>query len=276
MSGPSPLPCVFYHAGLGKVASTYLQKSVFPALDGIHYIPRNRFRSHRRVIAAADHGRYLLSRECGKYLDRRLAEIAGFYPDARILLFFRRHDQWIASHYRRYVKNGGQLSLDRYLDLDGDDGIWKRDQLLYMKMLQKVEGYFGRPPFVLTYDGLKADGDLFNRRIAEFLGATLDSDRLRSAPVHTSYSERRLVRLRRLNRALGLPDPERREAIPGKAHRLARRLSLYRSYLLLGVAGLLPAVREPLVADATLDRIRQYYADDWKAIVEFERAQFAG
>ena len=81
-------PLVFFHAGLGKVASTYLQKRVFPALDGIRYIPRNRFRRHAREIAEARYPRYLLSRECGKYLDRRLEEIHGYYPNARILLLF--------------------------------------------------------------------------------------------------------------------------------------------------------------------------------------------
>ncbi|MCZ7599032.1 MAG: hypothetical protein M5U09_16860 [Gammaproteobacteria bacterium] len=131
-------PLVFFHAGLGKVASTYLQKRVFPALDGICYIPRDRFRSHARIVARAEHDRYLISRECGKRLEPRLEEIHRLYPDARILLFFRRHDEWIASHYRRYVKNGGGRDLDGYLDLDGDEGIWTRDQLEYMPMIERA------------------------------------------------------------------------------------------------------------------------------------------
>ena len=271
-------PLVFFHAGLGKVASTYLQKRVFPALEGICYIPRDRFRSHARIVARAEHDRYLISRECGKRLQPRLEEIHRFYPDARILLFFRRHDEWIASHYRRYVKNGGVRDLDGYLDLDGDDGIWTRDQLEYMPMIERVRQRFGRDPFVLTYDRLRADGDDFNRRLADYLGATIDPSRLRTEPVHASYAVARLARLRRINRHLGLAEPE--IAGPTGGTRAGhRRLRLARSYLLLGAAGLLkpdPDPHEALTPRAVLERIREYYADDWRSVVAFEAAQFDG
>lgn len=275
---PQQDPLVYYHAGLGKVASTYLQKSVFPALDGICYIPRNRFRRHARVIREGHCTKYLISRECGKYLDRRLKEISGYYPDARVLLFFRRQDEWIASHYRRYVKNGGFRPLSGYLDIDNDTGIWKRDQLRYMDMINRVEHFFGRKPFVLTYDRMRNDGDDFNNRLADYLGATIDRSRLRRAPVHQSYSVERLERLRMLNRRLALPDPEHDgESRGGATHRARRRLVLYRSYLLLLAAGLLPGRTvpgEPLTDEATLSAIRDYYADDWRALIDFEASQF--
>lgn len=270
-------PLVFFHAGLGKVASTYLQDSVFPALDGICYIHRNRFRRHARVIRRGEWPRYLLSRECGKRLDRRLREVAGYYPDARILLFFRRHDDWIASHYRRYIKNGGQRDLSGYLDIVGDEGIWKREQLVYMDMIHRVEGYFGRKPFVLTYDRMLRDSDDFNRRLADHLGATIDPGRLRRTRVHQSYSVKRLTKLRHINRVLNLDDPETLN-LERPAHRLRRRLSLYRSYLLLLTANLIPDRRianEALVDPGDLSAIREYYADDWRALTEFEQAQFS-
>ncbi len=269
-------PLVFYHAGLGKVASTYLQKRVFPALDGICYIHRNRFRTHPRVIARRAHSRYLLSRECGKYLDRRLKEISSIYPDARVLIFFRRHDEWIASHYRRYVKNGGYRPLDAYLDIVGDHGIWKRDQLYYMDMIDRIEGYFGRAPFVLTYDRMRRDPADFNRRLCEHLGARIDPARLGTSPVHQSYGVDRLLNLRRLNQRLRLPDPEDMSSLRGKT-RKSRRLSLYRSYLLLLAAGLMPdnpAARESLTPSGTMEAIRRHYADDWQRLLAYEAAQF--
>ncbi len=269
-------PLVFYHAGLGKVASTYLQKRVFPALDGIRYIHRNRFRTHRRVIGRGEHERYLISRECGKYLDRRLAEIASIYPEAHVLLFFRRHDEWIASHYRRYVKNGGHRPLDAYLDIDADTGIWKRDQLVYMDMIDRVTRCFGRPPFVLTYDRMKRDPADFNRRLCDHLGARIDPARLGSSPVHRSYPEARLAKLRRLNRRLDLADPEDAASEIRKT-RVNRRLALYRSYLLLAMAGLIRELadgRERLTPDDTLAAIRRHYADDWQSLLAYEASQF--
>ncbi|GJL83724.1 MAG: hypothetical protein DHS20C01_33580 [marine bacterium B5-7] len=277
-------PLVFYHAGLGKVASTYLQKSVFPALENIHYIPRNRFRQHSRIIKAGEHDRYLISRECGKYLDRRLKEIHSQYPNAHILLFFRRHDQWIASHYRRYVKNGGHRPLDAYVDIDGDRGVWKRDQLCYMDMIARVEALFQKPPFVMTYDRLRADPDDFFLKLANHLGARLNKERLRTAPVHQSYSEPRLIRLRRINERLGLTDPEYN---PGGSpetgakrhtmHRLRRRMLLYRSYLLLIAAGFYKTRNDhadELTPGSAVESVREYYADDWAALQRYEASQF--
>ncbi len=269
-------PEVYFHAGLGKVASTYLQKSVFPALENIHYIPRNRFRGHRRVIARRQHARYLLSREAGKYLERRLKDVAAIYPDARVLLFFRRQDEWIASHYRRYVKNGGTRELSGYLDILSDNGIWKRDQLLYMGLIEQVELIFGTPPFVLTYDRLKTDSSDFILKIAEFLGANINQNKLSTAPVHQSYSDTRLKVMRRMCRKLGLADPEY-DSAHRHAHRLQRRLALYRNYILLACAGLVPentVANEELSPIQYLDEIRQYYASDWQNLCEFEARQF--
>ncbi|MCZ7599031.1 MAG: hypothetical protein M5U09_16855 [Gammaproteobacteria bacterium] len=130
---------------------------------------------------------------------------------------------------------------------------------------------------MLTYDRLRADGDDFNRRLADYLGATIDPARLRTEPVHASYAVSRLERLRRINRRLGLAEPE--IAGPAGGTRAShRRLRLARSYLLLGAAGLLgpdPDPREALTPRAALERIRQYYADDWRSVVAFEAAQFA-
>src|SRR5690606_40925550 len=86
---PPPLPTLPLHAAL--------------PIYGICYIPRDRFRSHSRIVARAEHDRYLISRECGKRLQPRLEEIHRFYPDARILLFFRRHDEWIASRSEEHT-----------------------------------------------------------------------------------------------------------------------------------------------------------------------------
>ncbi len=35
---------IYYHVGLGKAASTYLQNRVFPVLEGIRYVHRDRYR----------------------------------------------------------------------------------------------------------------------------------------------------------------------------------------------------------------------------------------
>ena len=63
---------IYYHVGLGKAASTYLQNRIFPALDGIRYIHRDRYRRYRSIIDKSHDDRYLVSREAAFRLDQRL------------------------------------------------------------------------------------------------------------------------------------------------------------------------------------------------------------
>ena len=269
-------PIVYFHAGLGKVASTYLQKSVFPALEGIYYLPRDRFRRHHKLIQAAEYPAYFLSREAGKHLIERLEAFARIYPEARLLLFFRRQDEWIASHYRRYVKNGGTEPFDRYLDLDHDNGIWKQEQLRYVELIEQARRIFGRDPFILTYDRLREDPDEFAQRIATYLDARINPEKMCTRQVHGSHSPRKLRAVRKLSRILRLPDPERQN-VKRRFHRLRRRLELIRSHLLLLLAGVLPAswaADEDLTPGSHMQRIREHYHSDWDSIVAMEAAQF--
>ncbi|MFT7532463.1 MAG: hypothetical protein ACI9FD_003494 [Gammaproteobacteria bacterium] len=238
-------------------------------------MPRNRFRQHPKLAKSGKHPRILLSRECGKFLDRRLKEISSLYPNARVLLFFRRHDQWIASHYRRYVKNGGTRNFKDYIDIENDLGIWKQQQLVYMDMIDKVSEYLNTPAFVLTYDELQSDLESFNKKLAHYLDASIDPNRISSARVHKSYSEQQLIKMRMLCRKLAISDPEVND-FHQFAHRTRRRLSLYRNYVLLLLCKLIPFSAgndEELIQAADLQRIRQHYADDWQSLLDYAARQ---
>ena len=75
---------IFYNVGLGKAASTYLQNQVFPKLEDIHYVPRDRYRGYRALIERTRDQRYLISREAAYRLDQRLDEFAAFKADAKV------------------------------------------------------------------------------------------------------------------------------------------------------------------------------------------------
>ena len=65
---------------------------------------------------------------------------------------------------RRYVKNGGLLCFEEYLDLENDSGIWKQQNLIYMDAIEKTRNLFGERLLVLTYDRLKNDQQDFVQR----------------------------------------------------------------------------------------------------------------
>ena len=265
---------IFYHVGLGKAASTYLQNQVFPKLEDIHYVPRDRYRGYRALIERTRDQRYLISREAAYRLDHRLDEFAAFKADARIILVLRRHDRWIASHYRRYLKNGGSMDFERYADIDNPEPlVWGEPQMRFMPMIKAIEERFNSRPLVLFHEELKTDPFALIDKLCAFTGARYRRDRIDLSVVHSSWSDGQLKIMRRVGQYLfaKIPKPARHPGV----HRVQRRLRLWACYGILGVAQLVPRSLldpSPLIEPASLDHIRDHFAEDWHACHEYAQA----
>lgn len=263
-------PEIFFHVGLGKVASTYLQHRVFPKLKGIQYIPTNRYKKSKRIIQGNPTGKYLVSREFDRQLEREVAWFTETYPQSKVIIIFRRHDSWIASQYRRYVKNGWHWDFSKFLDLANDSGFWKREQLLFYPMLQVIEKYTGSKPLVLFHDELKAEPEAFVKKISDYCGATISFKEISTASVHKSYSEKQLLVLRAFCRKF--------KKVPPRAyHNKLIHWLLYRPWwgffhLIMYVASVIPkgwVPKGPLVPVQTLLEIRATFEEDWQRVVDY-------
>ncbi|MDX1943407.1 MAG: hypothetical protein SFU99_22770, partial [Saprospiraceae bacterium] len=160
---------IYFHIGLGKTATTYLQYEFFPKLEGIYYIQRTLYRKYQEIIDKTKQSRYLVSREFDQQLEEEVNKISAAYPKAKIIIVLRRQDGWIASQYRRYIKNGGRLSFKAYFDVEHDTGLWKRSDVDFMAKIKYVEDRFQQPPLVLFHEDLKKDPYAFFDRLATFL-----------------------------------------------------------------------------------------------------------
>ena len=89
-------PEIYFHLGLGKVASTYLQYAFFPKLEGIHYIQRTRYRFTPGIVASQPGNRFFVSREMDQQLEAEVIKFARHFPQTKAILLLRRHDSWIA------------------------------------------------------------------------------------------------------------------------------------------------------------------------------------
>jgi len=262
---------IFYHVGLGKAASTYLQNQIFPKLEGIRYIPRDRYRGYRGLIDRSRDQRYLISREAAYRLTQRLDEFAAFKADARIILVLRRHDGWIASHYRRYLKNGGSMNFERYADLDSPEPlVWGEGQMRFMPMIEAIEKRFNSSPLVLFHEELKTDPFTLIDKLCAFTGARYRRDQINLSAVHSSWSDNQLKIMRRTGKHLfsKIPKPARHPGL----HRVQRRLRLWACYGILGAAKLVPESLldpSPLIDPDSLDRIRTHFAEDWRVCHEY-------
>ncbi len=89
---------IYFHVGLGKTGSTYLQNRFFTKLKGIHYIHTSRYRNSPALIQASDEHKFLVSREFDQQLEEECRFFSKIFPTAKVIVFLRRHDSWIASN----------------------------------------------------------------------------------------------------------------------------------------------------------------------------------
>jgi len=116
---------VIFHVGLHKTGTTFLQREVFPKIEGLNY---NLYDSDKSEYILDKNGINLISREGFSglplasvklnALDRDLFAygISKKYPDARVILGIRNKEDWLKSLYNLYVKGGGYLSYDTWFD----------------------------------------------------------------------------------------------------------------------------------------------------------------
>ena len=258
-------PEIYFHVGLGKVASTYLQHSFFPKLQNIHYIKTNRYRKAPEIIAKRDYERYFVSREFDQQLEEEVRWFSSQYPDAHPIIIFRRHDSWIASQYRRYVKNGGHLPFTGFFDVEKDEGLWKREHVTFYNNLAHLEHYFNHKPLVLFYDELRADPWAFFDKITAYSDTHYNKEDVSLAKVHRSYNTKQLKVMRKLAAGIfGKKQPTfSQQPI---LHWLQRRGRLLACYAILYPSLLLPDSwlnKDPLIDPAELEKVKEFFQDDW-------------
>lgn len=261
---------IYFHVGLGKVASTYLQHEFFPKLRSIEYIPTNRYRKSKQILAKKGPGSYLVSREFDRQFEREVTQFCETYPDAKIIVIFRKHSSWIASQYRRYAKNGFHWGFEKFMDFEKDEGHWKQKDLLFYPKLEVIERCSTQKPLVLFYDDLKEDPWAFLQRIAEFTGSSFDKTQVSLDSVHTSYSEKQLKVLQAFCRRF-------KKQLPRAYHNKVLHWLLYRPWwglfhLVMYTAVLVPdswIPDAPLISKKQLDEIDQRYQEDWDRVRQY-------
>ncbi|WP_353777694.1 sulfotransferase domain-containing protein [Winogradskyella sp. 3972H.M.0a.05] len=104
---------------------------------------------------------------------RRIHKI---FPNGKILIMIREQQSWLLSNYFQYLKEGGTLSLKKYLHTSYDGRI-PGFSLNYLKYHHIIEGYqnrFGKDNvLVLPYELLIRDKDLFTKSLGEFVNADI-------------------------------------------------------------------------------------------------------
>lgn len=266
-------PEVFFHVGLERTATTFLQKRIFPYLKDIHHITRKEYDDSEKIIAETNSNKYLISNEISNNkLEDELNKISLRFPQAKIILVLRRQDKWIASQYKRAVKNGFPHKLNEFLDLENDKGKWKKKYLYFYQFIETIEKKFQNPPLILFHYKLIEKPAEFVSELLYFLGTETPLEDLSLKPIHVSYSKKQLI-LRRWISKQGLFKEPKTKSKTG----INYFLRIYRKicrYSILNVAALIPEkfIKEKeLISGKELHRIRKYYEEDWNKCLNYKQ-----
>jgi hypothetical protein len=264
---------IYFHVGTGKTGTTFLQYRVFPKLKGIHYIQRTRYPNAVNIIKESDHSSYLVSREFDQQLENEVKAFSNHFPDTVPIIVFRRHDSYIASQYRRFVKNGFAGSFSDFFNLEKDNGRFRKQDLEYVRQIKILEEHFEQKPIVLIYEDMQKDTLGFIKTLAERIGATIELNSVDTTRKHASYSEKQLKAMRWLSSKV---DMRKRRMFQNNFINFFWKLGMggFR-YSFLFLAGLLPETmfgNEPLMDPVALSYVRELYASDWEACQKIARS----
>ncbi len=98
---------IYFHVGLGKTGTKFLQHEFFPKITGIYYIKPQKYIRAKSIILDClkknknQNLKFLISCEFDKQFERETEDFSKFFPDTGIIIVFRRHDEWILSQYKR-------------------------------------------------------------------------------------------------------------------------------------------------------------------------------
>jgi hypothetical protein len=253
---------LYFHVGLAKTGSTYLQNKFFHKLSGLRYIHTSKFYKYNEYVKKYKDLPLLFSREFDRQFHRETLKIAQKYPQAKILIVLRSNEQWIASQYRRYVKNGGSVDIEDFIDVQNNKGLWKIEDARFLDKLEFLIENFKEKPLILFYNEFKKDPYHTFDRIAQYTNSSYKKESVSLNPKHKSYSEKQLLFLKKHTK---------RWYKKGPYHTGSKDISWWKfrsRWLILHIglylAKILPLkYDEQLIPEESLKKMKDFFSSDW-------------
>jgi len=266
------------HIGIQKTGTTFMQDLVFPRWQGIDYVYTDKV---ELLLRSSRERPVLLSREGlsgqnwahHEVREQSIARLAGLFPQARIMLSFRRHARYIVSSYNQFLQRGGCLTFEQYFDPYNDSGFMKIDDFRFALKVDAVERYFQRAPFVFFQEEIGRDLQGLLDDMQDFIGGE-------APPAESIRSSKRLnqsVRYHPAKLLRYLNSKSRTELNPAGSwplyHPRLQQLKLDPRTVCQRWLRFAPDL--PLVSAQTCEHIDSLYEQDWNYVNEASARQRA-
>ena len=265
---------LFIHVGLQKTGTTFLQNNVFPKWKDLCYVQHGA--SFEHLLRMDETKTNLVSREgfsgpifaSHEYRDFILKKLSNFFPHARILISFRRHDSYLVSCYKQYLHKGGTLPFERFFDIENDRGFIRRDDFLFRRKIESIEKHFKREPFVFLYEEIKGNFDNLIKDMSQLF-------RAEGPPVNNVhrnyynrgvkyYAAKLLIQLNKLNKTELNP-----RGLVSLENRFTNALKIDPRRICQYWLSFLPD--RPMISKDAAKRISEYFKDDWEYVCAYAR-----
>lgn len=217
-------PQYYFHVGLPKTASTYLQVFVFPELKGIRYFRKRHYQQYKSLPGKPGE-KLLFSNERDISLFKELDVIKQHCPQAKIIIVFREHFSWITSKYKYHLRKSGPLYFNEFYEqkLVKERGLNKH---YYRNIVEKIESLFPGRCQVLIYDELKKNRSSFNKKLLQFMGLEQEPE-FKNTIVKPAFTSRQLYVIRRFNQIFRYTPSMHPQKWRRKLHYKMREFSLH-------------------------------------------------
>lgn len=265
----------YFHVGLPKTASTFLQRRVFPHFKNIHYIKKHDFKRHEDLVRKSPYQSILLSIEliphpgnesAQEKIDRVNKNFDNVYP----ILILRHHSSWLRSRYKYYIRKHGREEFPDYIDAKTPQGREILQILHFYPKIKHLEKSFGQRPLVLFQEELKKAPIDTIKVIAEHTGASFNEKDIKLSTVKKSYSEHQLKWVRKFNRTYTY----RPKAIKSRfGRKLYKKTIQFFLHAIAYTGNILPDPEHgtDLIPDQQLKKIDEEYQNDWQKCVDYAR-----
>lgn len=262
---------IFFHVGLPRTASTFLQRNFFPHLNNVFFVKKHDFVHRKKIIEKGTHSRYLLSTEMdigkeGRY--EWLKAVANEYPDAKIIIVLRRHDDWIKSKYFYHLRKGGTHDFSEFFNLN-DTGFFRIDHLNCIKRIELIKSYFPQEPLIVFHEELKANPEKTLELIAQFMGTAYNKDKVKLEHKNQAFKLNELIAIRKFNRISGYDQDKFKNRYIRSKYR--KYYGIYNRIIIffLSVFGLYKKSDIVLITPEELSDIKAYFAQDWADTISY-------
>ncbi|MFP4046366.1 MAG: hypothetical protein ACLFT4_01245 [Bacteroidales bacterium] len=267
---------VFFHVGLPKTASTFLQIKVFPKFKGIEYIKKHDFKKRDRIIANSSYNRILLSIELDLDVEegrRKARSVAENYPNSYPIVVLRKHGSWLKSKYKYFLRKHGTKDFQEYYHPEKTETVLKDKNLLFFQKIKYLEETFPNPPLVLFQEELKNEPLKVIDLLASYVGASYSHSAIKVKTVKKAYSEKQLKLVRKFNRIYRFDKSGIKSGFGKFAY---KKWSAFLLHSVAYIGALLPEKQSEtnqLIPSETIQKVNEAFAGDWDKCLEYSKKQ---